>query len=242
MNLTSIRIILVGTTHPGNIGAAARAMKTMGLSRLYLVSPKHFPDPKAREMAVGADDLLQQAIVVDSLDDALAGCRLIFASSARPRDLAIPGLTPAGCAELAATMDDTVEIAVVFGQERTGLTNDELLRCHYHVQIPTNPDFSSLNLAQAVQIFAYELRLKLLNPEAMVNMSEDPLASSDDVERFYTHLWEVLMTINFLKPKNPGRIKQRIRRLFNRAALEEQEVNIFRGILTQMQRALRLLP
>jgi tRNA (cytidine32/uridine32-2'-O)-methyltransferase len=240
MTLTTIRIVLVGTTHPGNIGATARAMKTMGLTQLYLVSPKYFPDPKAREMAVGADDLLAQAVVVNSLDEALVGCQLIFASSARRRDLAIPCVTPAGCAELVASSHNGVEIAILFGQERIGLTNEELLRCHYHVQIPTNPDFSSLNLAQAVQIMAYELRLKCLNPSALVPTNQDELATAQDVELFYTHLWDVLTTIRFLKPNSPGRVKQRLRRLFNRAGLEAQEVNILRGILTHVQKALGL--
>lgn len=239
MNLSSIRIILVGTTHPGNIGSTARAMKTMGLQHLYLVSPKIFPDIKAREMAVGADDLLQQAVVVDSLDEALKGCQMIFASSARPRDLAIPGVTPAGSAELIAQLDDSVQVAILFGQERTGLTNEELLRCHYHIQIPTNPDFSSLNLAQAVQIIAYEIRVKCLNPLAVVNMSEDSLATTEEVERFYIHLADVLSAIHFLKAKNPGRVQQRLRRLFGRVGLETMEVNMLRGILTQMQRAMK---
>ncbi len=239
MNLNSIRIILVETSHPGNIGSTARAMKTMGLQHLYLVSPKIFPDSKAREMAVGADDLLQQAVVVDTLDEALKGCQMIFASSARPRDLAIPGLTPAGAADLIAQHDDSVQIAILFGQERTGLTNEELLRCHYHIQIPTNPLFSSLNLAQAVQIIAYEIRVKCLNPEAVVSMSEDSLATTEDIERFYTHLAEVLSAIHFLKAKNPGRVQQRLRRLFGRVGLETMEVNMLRGILTQMQRAMK---
>ena len=239
MNLSDIRIILVGTTHPGNIGSTARAMKTMGLAHLYLVAPKSFPDSAATALAVGADDLLEQAVVVPSLDEALKGCQLIFASSARRRDLAIPCVTPAGCAELVAKRGTGVQVAILFGPERTGLTNEDLLRCHYHVQIPTNPEFSSLNLAQAVQIIVYELRIKSLNSEAVVQISKDSLATAEEVERFYIHLVEVLEAIQFLKPKNPNRVQQRLRRLFGRVALETMEVNILRGILTQMQRALK---
>lgn len=239
MNLSDIRIILVGTTHPGNIGSTARAMKTMGLQHLYLVSPRIFPDPTATAMAVGADDVLRQAVVVDSLDEALQGCQLIFASSARRRDLAIPDVTPAEGAELIAKSSDSVQVAILFGQERTGLTNEDLLRCHYHIQIPTNPDFSSLNLAQAVQIIAYELRMKCLDSEAVIKINKDSLATAEEVERFYIHLAEVLSAIHFLKAKNPGRVQQRLRRLFGRVGLETMEVNMLRGILTQMQRSLK---
>ena len=173
------------------------------------------------------------------MDNVLKGCQLIFASSARCRSLAIPGVTPAGCAELIAQVDDTVQIAILFGQERIGLTNEDLLRCHYHIQIPTNPLFSSLNLAQAVQIIAYEIRMISLNSEVMVKLSKDSLATVEEVERFYIHLLEVLATTHFLKPKNPGRIEQRLRRLFGRVGLETMEVNILRGILTQIERALK---
>lgn len=229
-----IRIVLVATSHPGNIGSAARAMKTMGFHRLVLVSPKSFPDPRAHELSAGADDLFEHTVVTDSLKDALTGCQLVFATSARPREIALPGLTPASCASLIANTKDKTEIAIVFGREHAGLTNDELLHCHYHVHIPSNPDFSSLNLAQAVQIIAYELRMKLLSPLAEVEMHSDRQASVDDVERFYDHLREVLVAIDFLKLSNPKKLLQRLRRLFNRIKLEELEVNILRGILTHI--------
>lgn len=243
MNLSAIRIILVETSHPGNIGATARAMKTMGLTQLCLVSPKSFPDEAATAMAVGADDLLQQAVVVNSLDEALAGCQLVLATSARRRDLAIAGLSPRACAELVIRLDDAVQVAIIFGRERIGLTNEELLRCHYHIQIPTNPDFSSLNLAQAVQIIAYELRTQVMNAVTLEadkceSIPADPLATTEDIERFYQHLDEVLVDVNFLKPRNPGRVRQRLRRLFNRVQLQEMEVNILRGILKQIQKSL----
>ena len=239
MKFDSIRIILVATSHPGNIGSTARAMKTMGLHRLYLVSPKVFPDPRAHEMSAGAYDvLLEKVVVTDSLEDALKGCQLVLATSARPRDIALLGLTPAECATRVAETPDNTEIAIVFGREHAGLTNDELLQCHYHIHIPSNPEFSSLNLSQAVQIVAYELRMKLLSPVAEVETRQDRLATSDAVEQFYTHLREVLIDIDFLKPSNPKRLFQRLRRMFNRIQLESMEINILRGILTHVQSAI----
>ena len=239
MKFDSIRIILVATSHPGNIGSTARAMKTMGLHRLYLVSPKVFPDPRAHEMSAGAYDvLLEKVVVTDSLEDALKGCQLVLATSARPRDIALLGLTPAECATRVAETPDNTEIAIVCGREHAGLTNDELLHCHYHIHIPSNPEFSSLNLSQAVQIVAYELRMKLLSPVAEVETRQDSLATSDAVEQFYTHLREVLIDIDFLKPSNPKRLFQRLRRMFNRIQLESMEINILRGILTHVQSAI----
>lgn len=239
MKFDSIRIVLVATSHPGNIGSTARAMKTMGLHRLYLVSPKSFPDPRAHEMSAGAYDvLLEHVVVTDSLEDALKGCQLVLGTSARPRDIALSGLTPAETASLVAQTPDNTEIAIVFGREHAGLTNDELLQCHYHIHIPSNPAFSSLNLSQAVQIMAYELRMKLLSPTAMVETRQDTQATADAVEQFYTHLKEVLVEIDFLKPSNPKRLFQRVRRMFNRIQLESMEINIWRGILTHIQTAI----
>jgi tRNA (cytidine32/uridine32-2'-O)-methyltransferase len=238
MNLSSIRIVLVATTHPGNIGSTARAMKTMGLSRLYLVNPKIFPDLRAFEMAAGADDLLDDCVITESLDEALAGCQLILATSARPRGLSLPGLTPQGCAKHVCEQPDNTEVAIVFGREHAGLTNEELLRCHFHVTIPSNPDYSSLNLSQAVQIIAYELRMALLQPEAQVTHHQEELATHQEMEQFYDHLTEVLTRIRFLKPNNPRRVQQRIRRLFNRTGLERMEVAILRGILSHVQKVI----
>lgn len=240
MNFASIRIVLVATSHPGNIGSTARAMKTMGLRKLYLVTPKSFPDQKAYEMAAGADDVLHEAQVTMSLDEALKDCQLVFATSARPRGIALPGLTPAGCAELISQKPDNTEIAIVFGREHAGLTNEELLRSHYHVNIPSNPEYSSLNLSQAVQIIAYELRMKLLEPIAEVELHRSRPATADEIEGFYVHLNEVMTAIEFLKPTNPTkRLQQRIRRLFNRSQLEHTEICILRGILSQVQYALK---
>jgi tRNA (cytidine32/uridine32-2'-O)-methyltransferase len=238
MNLNSIRIVLVATSHPGNIGSTARAMKTMGLNSLYLVSPKSFPDYKAKEMAAGADDLLDAAVVTETLDEALVGCQLILATSARPRGLSLPGLIPASAAELVSQQADATQIAVVFGREHAGLTNEELLKCHYHIHIPSAPEYSSLNLSQAVQIVAYELRMKLLSPSAEVAVREDDYATADEIEQFYDHLKEVFIEIKFLRQTNPRRLMQRVRRLFNRINLEKTEVSILRGMLSQVQKSL----
>lgn len=238
MNLNSIRIVLVATSHPGNIGSTARAMKTMGLNSLYLVSPKSFPDYKAREMAAGADDVLETAVVTETLDEALVGCQLILATSARPRGLSLPGLIPASSAELVSKQAESTQIAIVFGREHAGLTNEELLKCHYHIHIPSNPEYSSLNLAQAVQIVAYELRMKLLAPKAEVAIRSDEYATADEVEQFYEHLKEVFIEIKFLREANPRRLMQRVRRLFNRVNLEKMEVSILRGMLSQVQKSL----
>ncbi|AMV14491.1 TPA: tRNA (cytosine(32)/uridine(32)-2'-O)-methyltransferase TrmJ [Legionella pneumophila] len=238
MKLSSIRIVLVSTSHPGNIGSTARAMKTMGLSTLYLVNPKSFPDLKAKEMAAGADDVLDAAVVTNTLDEALIGCQLILGTSARPRGLSLPGLIPASCAELINQQSDNTQVAIVFGREHAGLTNEELLKCHYHINIPSNPEYSSLNLAQAVQIIAYELRMKLLSPSAQVALRNEEPATADEIEQFYEHLKEVFIEINFLKPSNPRRLMQRVRRLFNRINLEKMEVSILRGMLSQVQKSL----
>lgn len=251
MNLSSIRIILVATSHPGNIGSAARAMKTMGLSSLYLVAPKMFPHPKAYELAAGADDVLNTAFVADTLDEALVGCQLILGTSARPRGLALRGLLPAESAQLVSQQEAKTQVAIVFGREHAGLTNEELLKCHYHINIPSNPDYSSLNLAQAVQIIAYEMRLKSkseskLKAELELNLStktstalrQEEYATADAIEQFYTHLKEVLITIGFLRIDNPRRLMERVRRLFTRINLEKIEVNLLRGMLSQIQKSL----
>lgn len=236
MNFKSIRIVLVSTSHPGNIGSTARALKTMGLERLYLVNPESFPDQRAEKMAAGAEDLLTRVTVVDNLDAALAGCELILATSARPRGISLPGLVPVDAAALICDQADDTEVAIVFGRENSGLTNEELLRCHYHIHIPSNPEYSSLNLSQAVQIVAYELRMKLLAPKAYVEHSKDKLASADEIEQFYAHFFQVMAEIEFFKPTKPTRrLQQRLRRLFTRARLEHMEISILRGILSQMQ-------
>ncbi len=236
MNFNSIRIVLVATSHPGNIGSTARAMKTMGFRRLYLVRPKAFPDPRAHELAAGADDLFQETVVTDSLKEALLGCHVVFATSVRSRDLALPTLTPALAASTVAEAGDQTEVAFVFGREHAGLTNEELLHAHYQVVIPSDPAWSSLNLAQSVQIIAYELRLRLLAFCPAKPEPQEALATAESVEQFYEQLEQVLIDIDFLKPSNPKKLLLRLRRLFNRTRLEWTEVNILRGILTQIRK------
>lgn len=236
MDLSNIKIVLVAPTHPGNIGAAARAMKTMGLSQLVLVQPKHFPHQTAIDRAAGADDILQQAVVVPHLPQALSGCHIVFAMSARPRDIELPGMKPDVCARLVSTLASNAQVAIVFGREHAGLTNDELLLANYHVLIPANPDYSSLNLAQAVQVMAYELRQKLLASEVKTSIYVDAMATADELQGLYEHLETIMEAVEFLKPSNPKRLPQRIRKLLSRANLEKTEVKILRGLLTQIDK------
>jgi tRNA/rRNA methyltransferase len=231
--LNRFRIVLCQTSHPGNIGAAARAMKTMGLSRLYLVQPKKFPHPEADALSVGAVDLLHSAQVCESLEQALVGCAFAIGLSARKRDLSHDLVSArqaaAQAVELAGGGQD---IALVFGTEMSGLSNAELDLCQLLAMIPANPDYSSLNLAAAVQVMSYELRQALLEGDVIDNPNAAvPLASSEEVERMYRHLEETLVNIGFLNAAAPGRLMQRLRRLYARARLEKEEVSILRGIL-----------
>jgi tRNA (cytidine32/uridine32-2'-O)-methyltransferase len=232
-----IRIVLVGTTHPGNIGAVARAMRTMGLERLTLVSPRHFPSEEATARAAGADDVLGQARVCATLDEALAGCRYVVGASARLRGLSWSTLAPREAAPRLVAESAHGEAAVVFGRESSGLSNDELASCHALLHIPTDPGFSSLNLAMAVQVVAYELRLAALAGDAagLVQPRADPLATIEDLERFYEHLERALTAAGFLNPANPRHLMMRLRRLFSRALLEEKEVRILRGVLSALE-------
>jgi tRNA (cytidine32/uridine32-2'-O)-methyltransferase len=225
------RIVLVNTSHPGNIGAAARAMKNMGLDQLCLVSPQHYPSAEATARASGADDLLARASCYASLDEAIADATLVIGASARCRTLPLPMLDPRACAELTMAQTDSGAVAIVFGRERTGLTNQELDRCHYLVQIPSNPDYPSLNLAAAVQVIAYELRLAA-GSAALVRQAERVYASAGQLEQFYAQLERTLIEIEFLDPQNPRQLMRRLRRLFGRARPDQNEINILRGILT----------
>jgi len=232
--LNLLRIVLVGTSHPGNIGSTARAMKTMGLSELYLVSPKQFPHEKATALAVGADDILNNAKVCDDLDSALVGCGLVMATSARKRHLSWPFINPRQAAEKALEAAATnQQIALVFGNEQWGLSNDELSRSHYHIQIPVHPEFRSLNLAAAVQVLAYEIRMAAISNN-VITAPGPQLATADDMARFYEHLEQTLTGIGFLNPSNPGKLMHRLRRLFSRSQVEHEEVHILRGILAAM--------
>ncbi|MGD8378544.1 MAG: tRNA (cytosine(32)/uridine(32)-2'-O)-methyltransferase TrmJ [Gammaproteobacteria bacterium] len=230
--LNNIRIVLVGTSHPGNIGAAARAMKTMGLSRLILVAPDRFPDPEAVALASGAEDVLRDARQVETLDQALIGCRWVAGASARQRRLSWPELDPRECAERARQEAVAGDVALVFGRERTGLTNEELDLCHHLVHIPANPEYSSLNLAAAVQVLSYELRMAG-RPAAATDEHEP--APSEELERFFAHLETVLVRMEFLDPDNPRHLMRRLRRLYHRARPDRNEINILRGILTAVE-------
>ncbi len=228
--LDRIRIVLCTTTHPGNIGAAARAMKTMGLSRLALVTPKFFPHEQATAMASGADDVLAAARVYASLPDALQGTTLVVGMTARARDLSHPMRPVREVALQVAQEAQEGEVALVFGTEMSGLSNAELDACQVLANIPAQPGFSSLNLAASVQIAAYELRQALLQDRGVVGR-DYPLATHEEMEGFYQHLERVLYGSGFLNPAQPGRLMIRLRRLFSRARVEREEVSILRGIL-----------
>lgn len=238
-NFDRIRIIMVNTSHPGNIGGAARAMKNMGLSQLYLVEPKEYPAEKAVWRAASALDVLDKAVVVDSLDEAIADCSLVIGTSARERRIPWPMLTPRECGEKSWAESASADVAIVFGREDRGLTNDELKKCHYHVHIPSNPDYSSLNIAAAIQVLCYEIRMAHLTVEQGKPISYDdwdvPRAKSQDLEYFYTHFEEALVKLEFLEADNPRQTMTRLRRLFNRIRMDEMELSIMRGILTAIQ-------
>ncbi len=230
----NIRFVLVETTHPGNIGAAARAMKNMCLNRLYLVKPQQFPHAEATARASGADDILATAQVTATLEEALEGCSLVFGASARPRTISWPQVDARRCGEMAT--ETRGEIAVIFGRESSGLTNAELEKCNYLVHIPTNADYSSLNVGAAVQVIAYELFMAARHPHAPPDPAGEEPAPAEEVERFFDHLEQTLVQIDFLDPGNPRQLMRRLRRLFNRARLERTELNILRGILTETQK------
>ncbi|QKZ03287.1 MULTISPECIES: tRNA (cytosine(32)/uridine(32)-2'-O)-methyltransferase TrmJ [Pseudomonas] len=247
--LENIRVVLVNTSHPGNIGGAARAMKNMGLSRLVLVDPLDFPSHEANARASGADDVLASAQVVATLEEALVGTTVVLGTSARDRRIPWPLLDPRECG--AKSIEEAArggEIALVFGREHAGLTNEELQRCHFHVHIPSNPDFSSLNLGAAVQVLAYEVRMAWLAAEGQASKTEKvevasvksaELATSDEMERFYDHLEQSLVDIGFLDPQSPRHLMARLRRLYGRSSVNRAEMNILRGILTETQKAAR---
>ncbi len=231
-SLDHVRIVLSHTSHPGNIGSAARAMKTMGLSRLYLVNPKRFPDAIAVAMSEGAADLLDSAQVLSSLEEALVGVTLVAGCTARTRGLSHDMLSVRDAAPQLALQAAHSPVALVFGTEMSGLTNAELDLCHLLVHIPANPDFSSLNLAAAVQILAYEMRLACgadRVPEASM-----PLAQHDEMEHYYHELERTLVEIGFMNPAAPRRLMTRLRRLYARARIEREELNILMGILKRI--------
>jgi len=240
IRLDKVRIVLSHASHPGNIGAAARAMKTMGLSRLSLVNPKSFPHNEAIARAAGAEDILVEASVWSTLDEALAGCVFAVAVSARHRSLGPEPLPAREAAPEILQLAEAGDVALVFGNETSGLSNAEVQRCQRTVFIPANPDYSSLNLGSAVQLLCYELRLATFDGCPPVVTKAIPFASppatNDDIERFYAHLEHVMVSTGFLDPKQPKRLLPKLRRLFGRAELERDEINILRGILDAVEK------
>ena len=237
--LKNIRIVLVNTSHPGNIGAAARAMKNMGLSRLYLVQPKDFPSLEAISRSAGALDVLDDAVVVDDLSQAISDCVWVAGTSARLRTIEWPILEPRECVQTSIKLIEQGDIAIVFGRENSGLTNDELAKCNVLLHIPTNPDYSSLNIAAAVQVVCYEFRLALSDEKILKKKGkkhyQDVLADADQLEGMYQHLHEALDSLDFFGTNNPNVIMRRLKGLFKRANTTQREVGIFRGICAAIQ-------
>lgn len=240
---SNIRIVLVNPSHPGNIGAVARAMKTMELRHLYLVKPKCFPNVDATARAAGADDILENAVITDSLAEALKGSSVVFGTSVRNRALSLPKLQAKDAAQIIVKEAQTHTVTIVFGRENNGLSNDELEQCNYHLYIPTNPEFNSLNLAAAVQLIAYEVKMvrqpNPINIEAATTTETQELAGAEEMQSFYQHLQQVLTAIKFLDLKNPRKVLSRLKLLFNRARVQKSEINILRGILTAIQSKLK---
>ena len=238
--LENVKIVLVNTTHPGNIGATARAMKTMGLEQLVLVSPQRFPSAECSARAAGADDILAHSQVFSSLEEAVADCELVFGSSARARSIAWPEVTPEAAAEqIMARVNTTAGMAVVFGCESSGLSNEQLEICHAMIRIPTNKDFSSLNIASAVQIICYEIGKQYLARQETETARDNPESpvTAEQMEYFYQHIQDTLSDIGYLDPEQPRRLMRRLKRLFNRTRLDGNEYNILRGILTAVRNA-----
>jgi tRNA (cytidine32/uridine32-2'-O)-methyltransferase len=231
--LSNFKVILVETSHPGNIGAVARAMKNMGMSQLRLVLPKLFPHADATARASGADDVLRMARVFSSLPEAIADCQIVLGASARDRTISWPSVTARECAEKWVNSGNKNNIALVFGRENSGLKNHELDFCHYLLRIPCNPEYSSLNLAAAVQVVCYELFLASGQEYAMTigDQGEEPLATAEQMEGFYQHLQQTMADIGFLHPERSKSIMRRLRRVFNRTQLDTKELDILRGIL-----------
>ncbi|MGL5654532.1 MAG: tRNA (cytosine(32)/uridine(32)-2'-O)-methyltransferase TrmJ [Vibrio sp.] len=238
--LDRVKVVLVGTSHSGNIGSAARAMKVMGLSRMVLVDPQCQVDAQAIALAAGASEIALNAEIYPTLEAAVADCGLVVGTSARSRTLEWPILEPRQCAEKLIAEAELHSVAVVFGRERTGLTNDELQRCHYHVCVPANPEYSSLNIAMAVQLLSYELRMAwlALKPNQDSHQVESAYPHHQELERFYQHLQTVITQTEFISAQQPGQVMNKLRRMFTRARPEAQEINMLRGILTAVQKSL----
>ena len=235
-----VRIVLVDTSHPGNIGASARAMKTMGLHELVLVRPRYFPSEEATARAAGADDLLASARVVDDLGAAIADCGWVVGASARLRTVTVPAVDPRQCAAEVIERLDGNRVALLFGPEQSGLTNEDLARCRLLVNIPTAPGYGSLNLAMAVQVLCYELRMAAIGTERPQGPAHDArLATAEELDAFHEHLERLLTDAGFLHPEHQRQIKLKLRRIFQRATVDENELAILRGVLTALDPAKR---
>jgi tRNA (cytidine32/uridine32-2'-O)-methyltransferase len=241
--LKRVRVVLVNTSHPGNIGGAARAMKNMGVTDLTLVDPREYPSGKAYARSASANDVLERATVVPTLEEALVGCGLVVGASARERGIPWPMLEPRSCGEKVVQEACQHDVALVFGREDSGLSNEELQLCTYHVHIPSNPECSSLNLAAAVQVICYEVRMAAMLAEQGklpdLNQWDIPPAKHDDLEMYYQHLEQAMIDIEFHNPDNPRQTMARLRRLYGRIRLDRMELSILRGMLTAIQRVAR---
>ena len=238
--LNSVKVVLVGTTHPGNIGATARAMKNMGILDLALVEPKEFPSDVATFRSKAAKDILEKASVHTSLEEAISECELVVGTSARGRTVPWPVLSPREAAEEMHKSSLNGKVAIVFGREDRGLTNEELGLCNFHVHIPSDPEYSSLNLSQAVQILAYEIRLSYLQ-DRHVNKEywDDELANNEQTERLINHMDELMQEVDFYDVENPRKLLVRVRRFFKRSKIDVMEANIFRGLFATIQKKLK---
>lgn len=250
-HLSHVRIVMVNTTLPANIGSALRAMKTMGLAKLVLVAPKTYPHPDIDALAAGAADLIEQIEITETLEDAIKDCHIVFGTSARSRTIPWPLLDARPAAELSlkAVTQQQQEVAVIFGREDRGLTNEELALANYHVTIPVNSDYGVLNVAQAIQVICYEMRMAAMNcveqpadPEAQMHVAEgidmqwdEPLVTHEQMEQFYPHIEKMLAEIEFMDPKNPRLLPLRLRRLFGRIQLDRMEYHLLRGIFSRVQ-------
>ncbi|MGB0468805.1 MAG: tRNA (cytosine(32)/uridine(32)-2'-O)-methyltransferase TrmJ [Pontibacterium sp.] len=231
--LDNIRIVLINTFHPGNIGATARAMKNMGLSDLWLVEPNDYPNEEAVSRAAGAQDLLENATIVGSLAEAIEDCQLVVGTSARNRTFNLPMLDARTCAAKAVTEAQQGKVALVFGRETMGLHNSELQQCNFHVYIPTNPEYPVLNVSQAVQLLCYELWMESNRDDRQYPDSEYPL--QHEMGLFYDHLERVLRLTKFIIPQHQGKVLEKLHRYFNRSRPEKTELNMLRGILTSVE-------
>lgn len=246
INPENVRIVMINTSDSGNVGAAARAMKTMGFSRLYLVDPLDYPSGKATARASGASDVLHHAVVCSDFDEAVADCQLVVGTSARMRSIPIPVMAPREFGQMLQVEPDQSEVAIVFGRENSGLNNDELRRCNYHISIPGNPEYSVLNVAAAVQVLCYELSLALTSkqasdPQAAPHMQvsatewDAPISTKEEMDLFLEHFKQTLLDIRFYDPATPRQILTRLRRLYTRTRLDRLEMNLMRGVLSRVQ-------